>query len=96
MSYSYIVTGLTSLLKKGKAFKFGPVIKKSFEYLKKYFTMKPILYEANSTLLYILELDASSVTASGILSQKDSNTGELYPITYYSKKFSPAELNYII
>ena len=65
-----------SLLKKGKAFEFSPIAKKSFEYLKKYFTIKPIFYEANSVLLYILELDISSVITSGILSQKDSNTGK--------------------
>ena len=84
------------LLKKSKAFKFNPAAKESFEYFKKYFTIEPIFYEANPTLPYILELNTSSVTTSNILSQKDSNTGELYSIIYYSKKFSPAELNYII
>ena len=71
-----------SLLKKGKAFEFNPIIKESFKYLKKYFVIKPILYKANSTLLYILKLDISFIIASGILSQKDPNTGELYPIIY--------------
>ena len=96
MSYSYIVTSLTSLFKKNKVFKFSSTAKESFKYLKKYFAIKPILYKVNPTLLYILELDASSVTAAGILSQKDSNTRELYFIAYYSKKFSLAKLNYII
>ena len=94
MGYSHVATGLTSLLKKGKAFEFGPAAKESFEYLKECFAMEPILHEANPALPYILESDASSVAASGILSQKDPNTGELHPIAYYSKKFSPAELNY--
>ena len=84
-----------SLLKKSKAFKFSPITKESFKYLKKYFTIKPILYKANPALPYILELDISSIIASGILSQKDPNTGKLYSIIYYFKKFSPAELNYI-
>ena len=95
MGYSYVVTGLTSLLKKGKAFEFNPVAKESFEYLKKYFAIKSIFYKANSVLLYILELDASFIITSGILSQKDPDTGELHFIAYYFKKFSPAELNYI-
>ena len=55
------------LLKKGKAFEFGLAVKESFEYFKECFAMEPIFYEANSVLLYILELDVSSVAASGIL-----------------------------
>ena len=57
--------------------------------------MEPIFYEVNPALLYILELDASSVIIFSILSQKDPNTRELYSIIYYFKKFSSAELNYI-
>ena len=84
-----------SLLKKGKVFEFGPVAKESFKYLKKCFAMEPIFYKVNSALLYILELDAFSIIIFSILSQKDSNTGELYPITYYFKKFFLAKLKYI-
>ena len=84
-----------SLLKKGKAFEFNPVTKENFEYLKKYFTIKSIFYEANPILLYILELDVSSIIASGILSQKNLKTKKLYFIIYYFKKFSPTKLNYI-
>ena len=85
-----------SLLKKSKAFDFSPITKKSFKYLKKYFVIKPIFYKANPVLLFNLELNVSSVIVFGILSQKDPNTGELYSIIYYFKKFSPAKLNYII
>ena len=56
------------LLKRSKAFKFNPIAKKSFKYLKKYFTIKPIFYKANPILPYILELDISFIIASGILS----------------------------
>ena len=55
------------LLKKGKAFEFNSIIKESFKYLKKYFIIKPIFYEANPVLPYILELDTSSIIASSIL-----------------------------
>ena len=84
------------LLKKSKAFEFSPITKESFKYLKKYFAIKPIFYKANPALFYILELNISFIITSGILSQKDPNTGELYSIIYYFKKFSPAKLNYII
>ena len=56
-----------SLLKKGKAFKFNPAAKECFEYLKKYFAIKPILYKVNSTLFYILELNISSIIIFSIL-----------------------------
>ena len=65
------------------------------KYFKKYFAIEPIFYEANPALFYILKLDTSFITVFGILSQKDPNTGELYSIIYYFKKFSPAKLNYI-
>ena len=55
------------LLKNGKAFKFSPITKKSFKYLKKCFAMEPIFYEANPALPYILELDISSSITFGIL-----------------------------
>ena len=67
MGYSYIITGLTSLLKKGKAFEFNSIVKESFKYLKECFAIKPIFYKANPALLYILELDVSSIIISGIL-----------------------------
>ena len=56
-----------SLLKKSKVFEFNPAAKESFEYLKKYFTIKPIFYKVNPALPYILELDTSSIIISGIL-----------------------------
>ena len=85
-----------SLLKKSKVFEFSPITKKSFKYFKEYFTIEFILYKANPVLPYILELDTSSVIIFDILFLKNPNTKELYSITYYFKKFSPAELNYII
>ena len=69
--------------------------KKSFKYLKDCFTMEPIFYKLNPALPYILESDTYSVITSGILSQKNSNTRELYPIIYYFKKLFLAKLNYI-
>ena len=47
---------------------FSPIVKKISEYFKKWFTIEPIIYEANPALLYILELDTSFVIISGILS----------------------------
>ena len=37
--------------------------------------------------------DGSDFALSGIIQQKDDN-GDLHPVSYYSRKFSPAEINY--
>ena len=66
MDYFDIVIGLISLLKKSKAFKFNPIIEESFKYLKKYFAIESVFYEANPVLPYILELNASFIIISNI------------------------------
>ena len=94
LGYSHVANGLTDLLRKGVAFNFGPAAKESFEYLKTAFAKEPILREFDPSLPSTLETDASCVAVSGILSQRDPNSGELHPVAYYSKKLTPAELNY--
>ena len=42
-----------------------------------------------------MEADASDFALGCILSQTNPD-GELHPVCYYSRKFSPAELNYPI
>ena len=42
-----------------------------------------------------VEADASDFALGCILSQQNPD-GELHPVCYYSRKFSPAELNYPI
>ena len=42
-----------------------------------------------------MEADASDFALGCILSQLNPN-GELHPVCYYSRKFTPAELNYPI
>ena len=42
-----------------------------------------------------VEADASDFALGCILSQENPD-GELHPVCYYSRKFSPAELNYPI
>jgi hypothetical protein len=42
-----------------------------------------------------METDASNYVSTGMLSQYDDN-GILHPVTFFSKKHSPAECNYEI
>jgi hypothetical protein len=65
----------------------------SFETLKTAFTTAPILRHFDPTKPVILEADASGLALGGIVSQRDKD-GCLHPIAYYSRKFTPAELNY--
>ena len=44
----------------------------------------------------VLETDASDYTISVVISQRDSESGKLHPITFHSWKFNSAELNYEI
>ena len=94
LRYSHIVNGLIRLLKKGTKFEFSLAVKEAFKYLKLAFAKEPVLREFNPALASFLETDASAVAISGILSQRDPATGLLHPIAYYSKKLTPAELNY--
>jgi hypothetical protein len=43
----------------------------------------------------ILETDASDYVSARVLSQYDDE-GLLYPVAFFSKKYSPAECNYEI
>ena len=94
LGYLYIANRLTSLLRKRIAFNFGPIVKESFKYLKTAFTKEPILREFDLSLSLTLKINASCVAILSILSQRDPNSGELYPIVYYLKKLISAKLNY--
>src|SRR5271170_2282449 len=58
--------------------------------------MAPILCHFNPFLPTVMEADASDYAQDGVVSQRDPETGELHPITFWSRKFNLAELNYEI
>ena len=69
--------------------------KNAFKQLKTVFTMAPVLQHFNPKLLSTLVTDASDYTFASILLQPD-NQELLHPVAYYSRKFSPVEINYKI
>jgi len=97
--YSKVVMLLTRMTKKegGKyvPFVWGPEQQAAFDLLKKAFTSAPILRHFDYDREIIVETDASDYVSAGIISQYD-NEGILHPVTFYSKKHSPAECNYEI
>jgi len=71
-------------------------MERSFSNLKEHFTTAPILAHFDPQKLVIVEINASDFALGAILSQKNQETGRLYPIAFHSRKFSPAEINYEI
>jgi hypothetical protein len=57
--------------------------------------MAPVLTPFDYEKEIFLEIDTSSYTSAGVLSQYD-NQGFLHPMVFFSKKHTPAEENYKI
>ena len=61
--------------------------------LKRKFTTAPILCHYHPERKKQIETDASDLCKAGILSQYEPDR-RLHPLSYYNKRFLPAELNY--
>ena len=59
------------------------------------FTKKPILTIFDPAKKIMIEIDANKIALSSILNQLDEKK-RLYPIIFYSRKFTAPELNYDI
>jgi hypothetical protein len=68
---------------------------KSFEKLKHCFMTTPILTHFNLHREYIVETDAADFALGRTLLQTTEDK-KLHPNAFYSRKFSPAEINYEI
>jgi hypothetical protein len=66
-----------------------------FKEIKKKFTEEPILKIYQSRLLIRVEIDASDFVLGVYIVQRHNNR-VWHPVTYYSKKMTPLELNYDI
>ena len=67
----------------------------AFTTLKTIFSTAPVLIHADLYETFTLEADASDFALGAILSQIGED-GKLHPVSYYSRKFSTAEINYEI
>ena len=92
-NYSDIVVPLTRLTHKGVLWNFSDAAHKSFQSLKTAFTTTSILTHWIPDKQLIVEMDASDYALGAILSlQLDS--GEIHPVAFHSRTFTPPELNY--
>ncbi|KAJ3500263.1 hypothetical protein NMY22_g19316 [Coprinellus aureogranulatus] len=93
--YASLALPLHRLTRKDVPFVWSDSERSSFESLKRAFTSYPVLRHYDPSLPATLSTDASDFALSGILQQPDDN-GHLHPVAFYSRKFSPAEINYDI
>jgi hypothetical protein len=92
-NYSQIVSPLTSLTQKDVVFHWGEEEMAAFKALKDSFATAPLLSHVDPELPLVVEADASDFAIGMVLSQSGPNS-KLLPIAFYSRKLSPAELNY--
>ena len=89
--YSCLATPLTTLTKKSVRFTWSDEVEAAFRSLQQAFTSAPILRHYQPDLPLTVEADASDFALGCVLSQP-SPTGDLHPLCFYSRKFTPAEL----
>jgi hypothetical protein len=70
----------------------GPKVQKAFQDLKATFTTTPILVHPDFSKLFYM---ASDFALGAVLSQEGDGR-RLYPVAFYSKKISAADINYEI
>ncbi|KAK3520974.1 hypothetical protein QTP86_001847 [Hemibagrus guttatus] len=70
--------------------------RKAFEKLKTVFTTAPLLVHPDPELPFIVEVDTSTTGVGAVLSQQQGNPRKLHPCAFFSRKLSPAEVNYDI
>ena len=92
-SYSAIGAPLTQLMKKCQIWNWMTECQEAFELLKKCFVEAPILVNYHPDKPLMIETDASDLAKGAVLSQYEEGDKRWHPVAFYSKKFSPAELN---
>ena len=95
-NFSKVAAPITELLRKNRKFRWTSEAQTAFNSLRTSFTTAPVLRHFNPSLPTILEADASDYAVGAVISQRDPETGMLHPITFHSRKFNAAELNYEI
>ena len=92
--YSRIAAPLTKLTSLAVPFRWTPEADQAFVLLKDRFTSAPILVQPDSSLQFIVEVDASDIGVGAVLSQRSRPDKKLHPCAFFSRRLSPAESNY--
>lgn len=90
--YGRVSAPLSDLLKKDRQFQFSELEKNSFFTLKQLLTTEPVILNLFKPGLHTeIHTDASKEGLAGILLQKSETDQLLHPISYMSRKTTPAE-----
>ncbi|XP_060798244.1 uncharacterized protein LOC132900249 [Neoarius graeffei] len=96
-SFSTFASPLMALLKKGpKHLQWNPVAETAFAQLKSAFTSAPIFKHPDLMKPFIMEVDTSESWVGAVLLQRFGEKAKLQPVTFFSRKLTPAEQNYDI
>lgn len=95
-NYSLVAPPLTRLTSTKLPFHWTPEAEAAFNKLKTLFTTTPVLIQADPTLPFVVEMDASDVGVGAVLSQRSGPSAKLQPCAFFSRRLSPAERNYDI
>ena len=94
-NFSAIAAPLIKLTRKSVIFSWNQECETAFQRLKDAFMSDLVLMHFDPEKKIVVEVDASDWVVGGVLSQHDDE-GILRPVAFFSKKHSPAEVNYEI
>lgn len=94
--FAKIAKPLTDLTRTtlGTPFTWTSAADAAFETLKFAFCSAPVLVHVDFDRPFVVETDASDFAIGMVLSQPVSNSKDLHPVAFHSRKLSPAEINY--
>jgi hypothetical protein len=99
-NYSAVMGPITDTLKidknNPKQFNWGPEQEAAFYKILILFANTPVMRHFDPEIPAQVETDSSDFALGGVLSQKFEDDGKIHPVAFFSKKLSPAELNYEI
>lgn len=93
-NYATLTLPLTRLLKKGTVFEMGKIELEAIDHLKRQFDSSLLLTAPDTSKQFTLQTDASDFAIAGALHQWDGKFKALRPIGFFSRKLTPAEINY--
>ena len=93
--YSTLLAPLTDLLQKGKKWAWSEACESAFAQVKEVLCSMPVLQAPDFSRPFALTVDASQAGVGAVLMQPDRDNVH-HPVSYFSKKFTPAQRNYSV
>lgn len=93
-NYSKVAAPLTKLTSVKVPFDWPPEAEAAFVKLKDLFCSAPVLSHPDPAAQFIVEVDASDSGIGAVLSQRSDSDQKLHPCAFFSRRLTPAEMNY--